>query len=96
MEAKTLEILEYIIEKTNTVPYLGHEKEEPPSGGIARALDVALMGNKFKLSTNLFSYITSLSHFNAQFLGKAIIKICKKKIGSHVLHNTYFKDFPIT
>ena len=89
------EIISLIIEKTNKVPKIKNVKEGKSAlSHVSRALDIALLSNKFKLDPQLFHYISCLHLEEATALSRIIIDVVKKKMGSHVLHNVYFRDFP--
>lgn len=60
----------------------------------AKQLDAALLQSGFKLSADLFEYISGLASEDALQLAKKILPAVKKLIGDHVKHNTYFIDFP--
>jgi hypothetical protein len=64
------------------------------SKGIAIQLDSTLMNSRFKLSKDLFKYISSLENSRAFEVANIIIQNVKSILGDDVKHNVYFKEFP--
>jgi len=85
-------MLKQIIKKTFRVPVTTNS---PGKGStLARQLDVALMGNGFKLSGQLLEYLSDLHPSSVKGIAKYILDAAKELVGGHVKHNSYFKSFP--
>jgi len=61
---------------------------------LACQLDIALMHVGFKMSHELFEYVTYLPRHELLNVAGQMIHSIKKLVGDHVNHNTYFINFP--
>lgn len=84
-----------IIKRTLRVPvkYM-LEPQQEYSDAISRQLDVALIRNGFKADAGVLLYLWNMHPSQAIEVSREIIEAVSSLIGSHVEHNTYFKDFP--
>lgn len=92
MNTNTSQIIDLILSSRSVFPSI--RSESGNSGTIARQLDVALMSNGFKLSHDLFVYISKSSFKDAISFSQVILSSVEKIVGSHVKHKTYFIQFP--
>lgn len=87
-----------VLTKTNKAMRLDDKSESPSSYNnitVARQLDTALMTVGFKLSTELFDYITnSISVEQSLSYSRLILESIKNRVDADKKHNVYFKDFP--
>ena len=85
-------MLQTIIRHTLRVP-----RSSGPAGdgaGVARQLDVVLVGVGFKADRALLEHLGSLQPGAAMDLAVAVVGAVRGLVGDHVQHNAYFKDFP--
>ena len=81
-----------IIKKTFRVPAVLEEHGDGEH--VARQLDVALMEVGFKLSRDLFTYLSQPSPSHVREQGSVMLTARKDLLGEHVQHNVYFINFP--
>ncbi len=92
MNTNTSSITDLIISTRLVCP--SFKKTTGKSDSIARQLDVALMSNGFKLSHDLFKYISKSSFEDSITASQQILSSVKKMVGAHVKHVPYFIEFP--
>lgn len=96
MPVKVESLTTAIIKRTHRVPVTVQSPngEYPSSEALSRQLDVALISVGFKASPTLIKYVSNLSPVGAKEVSDEVLKAAKEIKGSHVSHNTYFKEFP--
>ena len=85
-------MIKAIIKRTLRVPV--EKVGVGDSKNIARQLDVALLGNGFKLARALMEYLSGTPPAYVKTLSNDILGAVKELVGDHVKHNVYFKNFP--
>lgn len=85
-------MLQAIIKRTLRVPTLSSRQGD--GEGATRQLDVTLMNVGFKLSEDLFRYLSMQHPANVIEIGQVVLSAVKELVGEHVQHNVYFIDFP--
>lgn len=85
-----------IFQSRSSFPSINKEVENDLviSQVATRQLDLALMKSGFKLSNELFDYLSYQHSVVVRDLTNRILPVVKEMIGDHVKHNAYFKDFP--
>src|SRR4051812_21479542 len=81
-----------IVSRTKRVPVISSQLGNGES--LTRQLDVALLSVGFKLSGDLFRYLSTQHPSYVKDVASRVISAVNELVGNHVKHNTYFKKFP--
>lgn len=89
-------MFEQIVSRTKRVPVSMNSTVSSSNSGEAttRQFDVALMSVGWKLSPELYVYLSGQSPSVVKDTANRVLPIINKMIGNHVQHNVYFKNFP--
>lgn len=85
-------LVDQLVQRTLRVPRI-----DVASGDGREAtlhLDGVLLGVGFKLSSELFAYLSGLDPQAVRTLGVRLRTILRELVGDHVQHNVYFRRFP--
>jgi hypothetical protein len=81
-----------LIQKTLRVPLA---PGEPGDGSVvARQLEAALLSVGFTCSADLLRHLSALRPAAAMTAGVQLLGAVRARVGDHVQHNPYFRDFP--